>query len=168
MAKRRKHDIAGKNLVGFEVAGVAYALDIGRVREILRPMPMLSLPQVPATVVGVVDHRTDVIPIIDLRQRFGVPSAERDRNQRWIIVSRAEMRVGLAVDRVTEVFGVEESSVRELPKLRGGEKVRGIKATYSHRDQLVFVLDVDELTDVADAIVLPDIADIQQGAARDG
>jgi purine-binding chemotaxis protein CheW len=168
MAKRRKHGIAGKNLVGFEVAGVAYALDIACVREILRPLPTLSLPHVPDTVVGVVDHRGDVIPVIDLRRRFGVLASGRDRDQRWIIVSRAEMRIGLVVDRLTEVFGVEEASARELPKLGIGDKVRGIKAAYSHAGQLVFVLDVDELTDVAEALALPDLADLQSGVVRDG
>ena len=81
MSKAQKHDIGGKSLVGFEVAGVAYALDIQRVREILRPLPtLLRLPQLPRHVVGVVDHRGDVIPIIDLRMRFGVEPSGRERD----------------------------------------------------------------------------------------
>lgn len=154
MASRRKHDIAGKNLVGFEVGGVAYAVDIQRVREIVRPLPSLSLPHVPDEIVGVVDHRGNVVPVIDLRRRFGVAATGRERDARWIIVNRGDRLLGLAVDRVSEVFGAEDSSARDLPQIGAGDKARGIKAAYFHGGRLVFVLDVDELTRIADDLAI--------------
>jgi purine-binding chemotaxis protein CheW len=154
MASRRKHDIAGKNLVGFEVAGVAYAVDIQRVREIVRPLPTLSLPHVPDEIVGVVDHRGNVVPVIDLRKRFGVAASGRERDARWIIVNRGERLLGLAVDRVSEVFGAEDGAARDLPQIGAGDTARGIKAAYFHGGRLVFVLEVDELTRIADDLAL--------------
>ena len=63
------------------------------------PLPTLALPHVPSEIVGVVDHRGDVVPVIDLRKRFGVEPRGRERDMRWIIVSRGERLFGLAVDR---------------------------------------------------------------------
>jgi purine-binding chemotaxis protein CheW len=168
MSKRRKHDISGKNLVGFEVANVAYAIDIQRVREILRPLATVALPHVPDIVVGVCDHRGDVIPIIDLRKRFAVNPVGRERDARWIIVSRDQRLLGLAVDRVTEVFGADDSEARELPQIAAGEHARGIKGAFVHRGQLVFVLDVDRVTEVAESIAWPSPATPEADAVRDG
>lgn len=147
-------EVAGKSLVGFEVGGVPYAVDIQRVREILRPLPTLPLPHVPMTVVGVVDHRGDVVPIIDLRIRFGLPP-RTGREVRWIIVSRGARLSGLVVDRVTEVFGAGNPASREVPEIETGQEARGIVGAYSHRGRLVFVLDADKLTSVAENLELP-------------
>jgi purine-binding chemotaxis protein CheW len=155
-------------LVGFEVGGVTYALDIARVHEILRPTALLSLPELPPSVAGVVDHRGDVVPIVDLRRRFGVEASGRERDQRWVIVGRGELRVALAVDRVTEVFGVGEAAARELPDLGPGASTRGIKAAYAHAGRLVFVLDADALTDVAGAVAWPSAAELYEEIARGG
>ena len=168
MSSRRKHDLTGKSLVGFEVGGVRYALDIRRVREIMRPMPLLSLPHVPETIVGVVDHRGDVVPVIDLRRRFGLQPLGRERDARWIVVERGERLFGLAVDRVDEVFGVEDSIERALPKIGAGERARGMQAAYLHAGRLVFVLDVDELTAVADAIEVAEMMQLLPEALRHG
>jgi purine-binding chemotaxis protein CheW len=160
---RGQKAISGKNLVGFEVGGVLYAIDIYKVREIVRPSVTLPLPHLPETVVGVVDHRGDVVPIIDLRTRFAVAQSGRDRDARWIIVNRADRLLGLAVDRVTEVFGTLEADARALPKVASGEGLRAIRGAYAHAGRLVFVLDVDVLTQVADRIVLPEAAELKRG-----
>jgi hypothetical protein len=68
---------------------------------------------------------------------------------------------------VTEVFGIEETAARDLPQLASGEALRGIKAAYAHAGRLVFVLDVDALTDVAGASNWPSAAELYEGIARD-
>ena len=168
MSAKGRKAISGKNLVGFEVGGVLYAVDIYKVREIVRPSEMLSLPHLPESIVGVVDHRGDVVPIIDLRLRFAVARSGRERDARWIIVSRNERLLGLAVDRVTEVFGTLEADSRALPPIAAGEGLRAMRGAYAHSGRLVFVLDVDVLTQVADRIVLPAAADLQRGVDGGG
>ncbi|HEX2677139.1 MAG TPA: chemotaxis protein CheW [Polyangiales bacterium] len=144
---------AATTLVAFEVGGALYAIDIQRVREIIRPLPMEVLPHAPAMLVGVVDHRGDVVPLVDLRVRFATPTtsseAGSERGTRWIIVERAGRLVGLVVDRVQEVFSAQDAQERQVPDLGPGAEQRGILAAYSHRNRLVFVADVDRLTDVA-------------------
>lgn len=163
-----KKAISGKNLVGFEVGSVLYAIDIQRVREIVRPFATLGLPHLPEAVVGVVDHRGDVVPIIDLRIRFAVSQTGRERDARWIIVGCGERLLGLAVDRVTEVFGALEADSRALPPFGAAEGVRAIRCAYAYAGRLVFVLDVDALTRFADRLVLPDIAELTRGADGSG
>jgi purine-binding chemotaxis protein CheW len=163
LATRGRKALSGKNLVGFEVSGVLYAVDLARVREIVRTSPTLALPHMPEAVTGVVDHRGDVVPIIDLRVRFAMPPLGKLRDARWIIVGRGDRLLGLAVDRVTEVFGTLESESRALPPFGSGEGLRAIRGAYAHAGRLVFVLDVDALTEVAASLELPDVAALARG-----
>ncbi|MBN1655111.1 MAG: purine-binding chemotaxis protein CheW [Deltaproteobacteria bacterium] len=148
-----------KNLVGFRVGEVPYAVDIYRVREITKPLPLLTLPHMPAEVIGVVDHRGDVVPVIDLRIRFGLQPRESRREERWIIVKRSDVLIkkgdrlaGLVVDKVTEVFGAGESQQRGVPEIGKGNESRGIASAYSYKGKLVFVIDVDRITSIADEV----------------
>lgn len=133
----------GKSLVGFDVGGVSYAADILLVREILNPARVVPLPNTPASIVGVVEHRGEVIPIMDLRLRFGVNTREMADPVRWVVVKSGGRHIALAVDFVTEVFGVSEEQGwnSSMPKL--GETTRGISAVYRNASRLVFVIDVD-------------------------
>jgi purine-binding chemotaxis protein CheW len=141
--------------VAFEVGGVAYAVDIQRVREITRAMPILPLPHLPPSVVGVVDHRGDVVPVVDLRHRFGVGHAGVGREVRWIVVMRGARLLALVVDRVTDVLGAEDAAPREPPAIEAGQRDRGIKSVCSFAGRLVFVLDVDALAALTDELALP-------------
>ncbi len=144
--------IRGKNLVGFRVGDVAYAVEIQRVREIIRPLSLLPLPHLPPSVVGVVDHRGDVVPVVDLRVRFGLQPESKTREERWIIVKRGDRFVGLVVDKVTDVFGAGESQHRDVPEIGIGDDHRGIASVYASRGELVFVLDVGVVTAPAEEV----------------
>ena len=123
--------------VGLEVGGVSYALNIQCVREIIRPLPMQSLPHAAKVVIGVVDHRGDVVPVIDLRVRFGTSERIDLHHTRWVIATRGERLVGLVVDRVTEVFRLNTSDAREVPDLGPQGDRRGVVAAYAHREVIV-------------------------------
>lgn len=146
--------LGAKNLVGFKVGEVTYALDLQRVREIIRPLPFITLPQLPPAVQGVSDHRGDVVPVIDLRVRFGLsPLGERQQG-RWIVVACGPRLVALVVDRVTEVFGGVASQEREVPDVGEGQKRTGITTAYRYGGGLVFVVDVDVLTAASEELDL--------------
>jgi len=141
-----------KNLVGFLVGDVRYAVDILRVREIVNPLVTVALPHPPPGVVGVADHRGEVVPILDLRLRFALTQTPPTRRTKWIIVSRADKSVGLVVDAVTDVFGTGEPDQRSVPELGVGDAARGIAAVYSHDGTLVFVLDVDRIVALTESL----------------
>jgi len=131
-----------KSLVGFVVGDVSYAVPISAVKEIVTPVALTELPHAPRAVAGVADHRGEVIPIIDLRTRFGLPRSEEPRRNKWILVEVQGKRVGLAVDRVTEVFGTGGQELKAAPALGPGDDVRGILGVTTYDGRLVFVLDV--------------------------
>ena len=149
-----------KNLVGFEVNGVCYAIDIQQVREIIRPLATLKVPSSGTIggrgLAGVADHRGHVVPVIDLRIRFaqmvdGKNSVRpREREARWLIVAVHNHLVGFVVDRVTEVFGSSQPASRDVAHLSRPDDARLIQAAYRHRNQLVFVLDVERMATEAE------------------
>ncbi|MEM9192466.1 MAG: chemotaxis protein CheW [Myxococcota bacterium] len=151
--QRRRGD-RSKNLVGFVVGAVSYAVDIQRVKEIINPTPVVILPHAPKAVVGVVDHRGEVVPIVDLRMRFGLDAITETRRTKWIVVTVEDRAVGLVVDAVTEVFGTTEPDQRSVPSLGMGDAARGIAAVYKYSDSLVFVLDIDRVAAPAQALDL--------------
>jgi purine-binding chemotaxis protein CheW len=174
--QRYRHD-PSKNFVGFVVGDVEYAVAIASVREIANPLPLVSLPHAPRSVIGVADYRGEVVAVIDLRARFGLPAAGVTRKTKWIVVDvgalppqeqpesgAAPRLAALVVDAVTEVFGRAGTRLRPAPSLGGGEDVRGIAGVTTHAefDQgrakkgaesgMVFVLDTSRLRDLANAV----------------
>jgi len=143
---RHRHD-PSKNLVGFSLGEVRYAIPIAHVKEIANPMLVVALPHAPPAVAGVADYRGDVVPVVDLRRRFGLPPVEATRKTKWIVVDVVGRLAALVVDSVTEVFGTGGTEPRPPPSL-GGDDKRGIAGVTNHEGALVFILDTARLSDV--------------------
>lgn len=154
MGPRHRHDPL-KNLVGFCVGEVNYAVPILCVKEISNPLEVVSLPYAPPAVCGVSDYRGDVVPVIDMRQRFKLERQASTRRTKWVILELEGRLVALVVDRVSEVFGTGGSEVRASPALGGGEDVRGIAGVTNYNGELVFVLDTNKLRDLTESVSLP-------------
>jgi purine-binding chemotaxis protein CheW len=148
---RQRHD-PSKNLVGFVVGDVEYAVAIARVKEIVNPLSVVALPHAPPSVVGVADFRGDVIPVVDLRMRFGMTVAAPTRKTKWIVIEESLRFVALVVDGVTEVFGTGGAELRPAPSLGGGEDRRGVVGVTSHGKGLVFVLDTMRLHELTEPL----------------
>jgi len=153
MIHRQRHD-PSKNLVGFVIGDVEYAVAIARVKEIANPLPIVPLPHAPRAVVGVADFRGEVVPVVDLRTRFGLAAAPATRRTKWIVVDVAGRIVALVVDAVTEVFGTGGAELRPAPSLGGGDDARGIEGVATHGAGLVFVLDTTRLRELTDPLAV--------------
>ena len=149
---RHRHD-PSKSLVGFIVGDVHYAVPIARVKEIANALEIVPLPHAPPEIAGVADYRGEVVPVVDLRTRFGLPAAERTRKSKWIVVDVAGHPAALVVDAVTDVFGTGGSELRPTPLLGGGDDRRGIAGVTNHAGSLVFVLDTGRLRDLTEPLV---------------
>ncbi|CAN5925497.1 chemotaxis protein CheW [soil metagenome] len=176
---RQRHDPT-KNLVGFLVGDVAYAVRIEAVREIVNPIEVVELPRAPIAVRGVASFRGEVVPVIDLRIRFGLGVSHSQRKNKWIIVDvtprarslahgptpvqPAGKYVALVVDSVTEVFGTGGEEMRPAPALGAGDDVRGIEGVATYGGGLVFVLDVRAFGAIADAVA--SVTDPSSGPER--
>jgi purine-binding chemotaxis protein CheW len=164
---RQRHDPT-KNLVGFLVGDVAYAVRIEAVREIVNPLDIVELPRAPLAVRGVASFRGDVVPVVDLRTRFALGPSGSTRKNKWIVIDVAPKPKGVAhepapptpagryvalvVDSVTEVFGTGGEAIRPAPTLGDGDDVRGIEGVASHEGNLVFVLDIRAFSALAEAV----------------
>lgn len=138
-----------RSLLGFVVGDVEYAVPISSVRQIVNPVPLAELPHSPPAVIGVADFRGEVVPIIDMRVRLGLSPAQARGKAKWILLTVASQTVGLVVDRVTEVFGTGGVELRAVPRLGGGEELRGIEGAATREGHLVFVLDVSAFESLA-------------------
>lgn len=108
-------------LCTFRVGTEDYALDIMRVREIIQPLPITPVPRSPAYVEGVVRLRGEVIPVVDVRKRFGLPATPPTRKTKYLVVQVAGRRLGLVVDEVCEVVRLSRAEIRPPPALVGPE-----------------------------------------------
>lgn len=109
-----------EQLCAFRIGGEDYAIDIMRVREIIHPLPITRVPRTPPFVVGVFRLRGEVIPLLDVRERLGLPAVESGRRTRFLVVHVAGQRVGLVVDEVCEVVRLTRREIRPAPPLAEG------------------------------------------------
>jgi purine-binding chemotaxis protein CheW len=149
-----------RKLVGFLVDDVRYGIDIMRVREIVNPSRLVQVPYMPPYVVGVADHREAVVPVVDLRVRFGLEAKGLDHRVKWII-SRTDIKeVGVQVDRVTQVLKVNQSQFRERHSLMDAKRTPWIKDVFADDSGLIFELDLE--------VVLGDLPDFDQALSAEG
>ena len=100
-----------KQLVIFDLAEETYGVDIGSVREIIRIQEITKVPRTPEFVEGVINLRGKVIPVIDLRKRFGFGQADATKDTRIVVVDIGDNDIGVVVDAVTEVLRLAADAV---------------------------------------------------------
>ena len=102
---------AEKQLVVFDLADEGYGVDISSVREIIRMQEITRVPRAPDFVEGVINLRGRVIPVVDLRKRFGFTVTDWTKDTRIVVVDIAGQDIGVVVDAVTEVLRLAATSV---------------------------------------------------------
>jgi len=111
MAVRETAATDDLQLVLFELGGEAYGVPVLVVEEIIRYQDITAVPHAPEFVKGVINLRGRIIPVLDLRERFRMPSAEAARETRIVVVEAAGATVGLIVDSVDEVRNLPQDSI---------------------------------------------------------
>ena len=131
-------------IVVCELADEHYGLDIAKVFEIIRHQPITPVPRAPVFVKGVINLRGRIIPVVDLRGRFGMVEVEPTKETRIVVAESSATRVGLIVDSVSEVLLLPLDSVEATPGVAGAdaEYLRGIAKL---GDRLVLLLELDGL-----------------------
>jgi purine-binding chemotaxis protein CheW len=134
-----------RQLVVFQLGAEFYGVEIARVHEIIRLQTVTRVPRAPSFVEGVINLRGKVIPVVDLRRRFGLPTAEHTRASRIVVVELGDQVVGVVVDGVSEVLRVSGATVEPPSPV-----VAGVDSEYIHGiakldDRLVILLDLDRV-----------------------
>jgi purine-binding chemotaxis protein CheW len=140
-------------LVTFRLGQDVFAADIFSVERVLRYAAPSSVPDVPAWVEGVLEHRGTVIPVIDMRRRIGLPDTSITAETRVLVLTTTDGWVGAIVDAVNEVAIVPATSVAPPPALFRGLSSHFLRGIAKIREQLVVVLDVERVLASADRLV---------------
>jgi len=122
-----------------------YGIDILRVQEIKGFSRIRPIPNAPSYVRGVMNLRGTVVPVLDLRARFGMPDAEYNQFTVIIVVSIREKVVGLVVDAVSDVLSITQEQIEETPELAGALDTAFFHGMGKVGDKLVLLLDIDRL-----------------------
>lgn len=133
------------HLVGFALGEEEFGLDIQRIQEINRMTEITRVPRTPEFVMGVINLRGKVIPVINLRRRFGMPSKERTKDTRIIIVEIRDRPVGILVDSVSEVIRIPNSTIESAPDIVMGIDTQYIDGIGKLQDRLLIVLNIDKV-----------------------
>lgn len=136
-------DLGGKYLT-FLLANEEYGLEILKVREIIGVMDITQVPQTPDSVEGVINLRGKVIPVIDLRVKFGLPRTEYN-DQTCTIVVDVGMLMGIIVDTVQEVHDIPASDIEPAPKLGGSVNTSFILGMGKVNEDVKILLDIDKV-----------------------
>jgi len=143
MEERKEAEIL--QLVTFRLGNEEFSLDILRVQEIIRHMDLTRVPRTPEFVEGVINLRGRVIPVLDLRKRFGLPVGEKTHETRIIVVDVDDKTVGFKVDAVSEVLRIPADTVEPPPQLVTSIESDYIKGVGKLDGRLLILLDVSKI-----------------------
>jgi purine-binding chemotaxis protein CheW len=140
-------------LVCFRLGSEEYGLDIGQVQEINRMIAITRVPRAPSFMKGVINLRGQLIPIIDLRVRFGMPAVEPTKSTRIVVVEIGHSRVGMIVDGVSEVLKIPVEHVEAAPEMVSGADSSYVRGVGKFGERLIVLLDLAPIVFPAKATV---------------
>lgn len=132
-------------LVSFRIGEEEFGVDILKVQEINRMVEVTRVPNAPEYIDGMINLRGKVLPIVDLRRRFGMPRKEHDKNTRIIVVELGGRVTGFVVDAVSEVLRIPRSVTEPPPPIVGGINAEYIIAVGKLEDRLLILLDLERV-----------------------
>ena len=130
-------------IVIFELGEEFFGVDIAAVESIIKMQPITRMPHAPAFVEGVTNLRGKVLPVIDLRSRFGLDVRETDKNSRIIVISVNHTEVGMIVDGVSEVLTITDQTVEPAPPIASTVDSRFITGIAKIDSRLVILVDLE-------------------------
>jgi purine-binding chemotaxis protein CheW len=147
-----------QQLVIFELAKEFYGINIAVVESIIKMQVITQLPQTPAYVKGVTNLRGSVLPVIDLRNRFGLEKREDTKQTRIIIVTMGTVKVGVVVDGVSEVLRVMDESIESLPPMVNSVNSVFLKGIVRIENRLIILLELGKVLDLNEQQSLESLA----------
>jgi purine-binding chemotaxis protein CheW len=132
-------------IISFKVGDEEYGLEILSVKEVIRIREITKLPKAPDFVRGVINLRGDVIPIIDLRAKFGLPVRQYSDMTRVIVVEVDDKLMGMVVDGVSHVIRIRDDQIVPPPTLVGGISADYIRGVGKLEEQLIVLLNIGKI-----------------------
>jgi purine-binding chemotaxis protein CheW len=131
----------------FELDGEYYGVDILKVREINGLMDITAVPQTPVFMKGLINLRGKVVPVIDLRLKFGLPESHYDERTSIIVIEfksiHGQVQMGIVVDTVSEVINIRAENIEPAPNFGARLKIDYIRGMAKTKGRVIIILDID-------------------------
>src|SRR5690554_2800288 len=145
-------------VIVFTLGDESYGVEVDKVRTIERMMPMTRVPKTPPFVKGVINLRGVVVPVIDLRGRFGIEETQHTENTRNIIVNVNDIEVGLIVDSASDVINLDSDLIEDPPEVVGGIKAKYLQGVAKlENNELLIMLNLTEVLNKQEIVQLEQI-----------
>jgi len=145
-AKNSNYDLSELlQLVSFKIGSEEYGIDILNVKEINRMVNITKVPNSPAFVEGIINLRGQVIPVVSLRTKLGMPKIDFDKDTRIVVVDIEGRTVGFLVDAVSEVLRIPRNITEAPPEITTGKNSEYITAVGKLEDRLLTLLDLNKI-----------------------
>lgn len=146
--------VEGGKFLSFFLGTEEYAIEILKVQEIIGLMPITPVPRMPDYIKGVLNLRGKIVPVMNLRTRFGLKEIEYTEETCIIVVQENQYLMGVIVDKVSEVADIEGNQIEEVPALGAGEQSDYLSGLGKVKEQVKMIVDVKRvLFDVPDEVL---------------
>ncbi len=132
-------------LVSFKIGEEEFGIEILKVQEIIKMLPITKVPNAPVFVEGVINLRGRVIPVIDLRIKLGLAKQEHTKNTRIVVIELNSRTVGFIVDEVNEVLRITKDITEAPPEMVGNVNREFITSIGKLEDRLLLLLDLEKV-----------------------
>ncbi|MCC5926875.1 MAG: chemotaxis protein CheW [Bacteroidetes bacterium] len=150
-----KLNVEGGKFLTFFLGKEEYALEILKVQEIIGMMPITPVPNMPGYIRGVLNLRGKIIPVMELRLRFGLMPVEDTEETCIVVVQSGNYLMGVVVDKVSEVAEIDTKQIEEVPNLGGAMNNEYLSGIGKFETSVKLLLDVEKvLFDVPDAVLM--------------
>lgn len=150
----------------FNLENETFAIDITKVREVLEYSTVTKVPQTPEMMIGVINLRGSVVPVIDFRLKFGMGAAERTVNTCIIIIEITiegeRTMIGTLVDSVQEVMDLDSEHVEPPPKIGAQLNTDFIKGMGKNDETFIIILDIERIFTFDELSVVHSMADVAE------
>lgn len=152
--------MASTKQVVFHLDHEEYGVDIMKVNVIEKYQEIVKVPNSPEYIEGIINLRGEILPIFNLRKKFGLKEKPVDENTKIIVVFLGQMKVGFIVDSVSQIINIEDTQTEPAPKIVTGVNRRYIQSVAKVDERMIVLLDVD--------LMLEDEEKLSLGAILDG
>lgn len=165
--RKERAGIEGGKFLSFRLSGEEYGLDVLKVREIIGLADITGIPQTPGYVKGVINLRGKVIPVIDLRLRFGLPEDTYNEETCIIVVDVSGILMGIIIDTVLEVLDIKSGEIEATPSFGTKLNTDYILGMGKVGKKVKILLDIDEVLTSEELILIETAREGLEGAKHE-
>ncbi len=149
--------MAEKQYVIFKLGNEAYGVDIINVKEITEYKQSVKVPNTPHFVDGLINLRGDIIPIINLKKRFGLEDTEIDFETRIIVIHIQNKQIGFIVDEASQVLTIQEEDIDPVPELIVSIDQKYITGIAKLKDSIIILLNLEYILSEDEKMIIQQI-----------